>query len=312
MNVGLRVAYNKYFKLKVLESDGQAYQDLFTKVMGYRHDPFKLIKPHGNIGDKKNDGYFSTGGSYYQVYAPEHHDKGNVSAALSKLDNDLRGLIANWSSIDPVREFRYVINDKFKGSYPEIAQALLGYKKEFALDRCEVFLAKDLVNEFDGLKEHWMNEIVGAPPTGVDLERIEHCAFHDIFAFLLGKSSKGRRAEKYVVPDFEEKLQFNKVGPAVAREISYNCLHFSAMDEFFDNNGDISKRDIKDAIVQIYERILGEPSDSEDIHPGDRIYYRMMEEMTNGSSVMATETAAGVVMSYFFESCDFMEEPAHD
>ncbi|MBZ4231317.1 hypothetical protein LAN31_22090, partial [Mycobacterium tuberculosis] len=38
---------------------------------------FERVKPHGNIGDRGNDGWVCGVGVYYQVYAPE--DLGNDS-----------------------------------------------------------------------------------------------------------------------------------------------------------------------------------------------------------------------------------------
>lgn len=42
------------FKLRVHECNGQAYEDLFVSVMGKRYPQFKPVKPHGNVGDRKN------------------------------------------------------------------------------------------------------------------------------------------------------------------------------------------------------------------------------------------------------------------
>ena len=51
-----RIAY-LIFKNRILESDGQAYEDFFVEVMTKLNPNFEPIKPQGQIGDKKNDGF---------------------------------------------------------------------------------------------------------------------------------------------------------------------------------------------------------------------------------------------------------------
>ncbi|MBA5837111.1 hypothetical protein F9879_08685, partial [Morganella morganii] len=68
------------FHLQIYESDGQRFEDLFSKIMNYKSPDFQQIKTYGNIGDRKNDGYIKNENTYYQVYAPEDVSK-NISTA---------------------------------------------------------------------------------------------------------------------------------------------------------------------------------------------------------------------------------------
>lgn len=63
------------FKNKVYEYDAQAFESLFTLVMQKNNKNFEQVKPYGNIGDWKNDGFDKTLGVYYQVYSPEDIEK---------------------------------------------------------------------------------------------------------------------------------------------------------------------------------------------------------------------------------------------
>ena len=112
------------FKLRVHESDGQAYQDLFVKVMQHANPNFRPVKPHGKEGDQKNDGFDKTNGIYYQVYAPEDL-KPNVQTAVSKLSGAFQGLLDYWNyQVSPIKAYYFVLNDKYKGAYPEIERGL--------------------------------------------------------------------------------------------------------------------------------------------------------------------------------------------
>ena len=83
MDTQQKVIAERFFKLKVLESKGSSFQTLFEEVMVRVSDDFVRVKPHGNIGDRKNDGFRSGEGIYYQVYAPEN-PKEKESDAVKK------------------------------------------------------------------------------------------------------------------------------------------------------------------------------------------------------------------------------------
>ncbi len=42
------------FKLKIYESTGQKFEDLFSAIMNYAYPSFESIKPWGSIGDRKD------------------------------------------------------------------------------------------------------------------------------------------------------------------------------------------------------------------------------------------------------------------
>lgn len=101
------------FRNKISESDGSAFEALFTRIMTCANPSFQQVKPQGRIGDKKNDGFDSLSGTYYQVYAPENLEIKEQNA-INKLNEDFNGLYAYWKSICPIRKFIYVVNDKTK------------------------------------------------------------------------------------------------------------------------------------------------------------------------------------------------------
>ena len=85
------------FQNKVLKSSGNSYEELFTCVMQQANPYFTQVKPQGSWGDKKNDGFDPTTGTYYQVYAPENLST-TEKKAIAKLNEDFNGLKAFWPS----------------------------------------------------------------------------------------------------------------------------------------------------------------------------------------------------------------------
>ena len=87
-----------FFENRILKSDKQAFEDLFTEIMNYKEDDFRSIKPWGNIGDRKNDGYIKSKGIFYQVYAPENIEN-SYPSLIKKMKTDFDGLMKQWNNI---------------------------------------------------------------------------------------------------------------------------------------------------------------------------------------------------------------------
>ena len=149
MNIQEKAIAHAYFKLKIYQKDGYEFQNFFTSIMNKYDSEFTPIKTQGNIGDRKNDGYIPSKGIYYQVYAPEKVD---ATEAISKIENDLDGLIEYWNDKCPVKEFNFVMNDKYKGAYPTINAKILEVGKKYNIT-AKLLLASQIENIFFQLKD---------------------------------------------------------------------------------------------------------------------------------------------------------------
>ncbi|MDC5842519.1 hypothetical protein OPW33_24645 [Vibrio europaeus] len=148
------------FRLVVHESTGQKYEDLFVKIMSYADINFKPVKAHGNIGDRGNDGWSSVSGRYYQSYAPDDLPE-NTENAIKKMKADFIKLKSFWDAICPVKEFVFVVNDKFLGVSPHITSAINEIKAENNLSHVEIFGASDLERTLFSLSTDQIAQIVG-------------------------------------------------------------------------------------------------------------------------------------------------------
>jgi hypothetical protein len=111
------------FQNRIYACDGTAFECFFTQVMQCYNPNFRQVKPQGQYGDRKNDGFDSTTGTYYQVYAPEDI-RIKEKDTIEKLAADFTGLYSYWQSITPIRSFFYVVNDKYKGVYASLYEEL--------------------------------------------------------------------------------------------------------------------------------------------------------------------------------------------
>lgn len=148
------------FKLVVYQSDGKQFEDLFIKIMTYRDSDFRAIRPHGNIGDRGNDGWVARTGTYYQVYAPEELFT-NTENAQKKVKADFKKLKEYWNEISVINNFYFVVNDKFQGVSPHIHNTLNDIKNNNSLSSCGVFDSRSLENELFCLSNDLICNILG-------------------------------------------------------------------------------------------------------------------------------------------------------
>ncbi|MDB5348543.1 MAG: hypothetical protein JWP89_6920 [Schlesneria sp.] len=163
MDHNVRAFARNMFRLLVHRSDGQAYEDLFVAVMRLSDPEFESVRPYGNVGDRKNDGFNAKAGTYFQVYAPQEY-VGSEKAALEKLETDLAGLVAFWNPIFPVKEFCFVLNDKYRSIGPPLRALMEQLKAKYGLSKASIFLAQHLEQATFKLKDDEIISIVGHVP----------------------------------------------------------------------------------------------------------------------------------------------------
>lgn len=295
------------FRLKIYSSDGQVYEDLFVRVMSCKEEDFRPVKPHGPHGDKKNDGYCGSAGKYYQVHAPEQHMPDQIVATVKKIEDDFEGLKTYWDTLAPVEEYYFVLNDKFKGTYPAIEATFLRLKTKYGLRKCEPLLSKNLVQSFQQLSERDVIGIIGHIPTPSEIADLDFSVFTDVLSHII-KNSVAITPQAFLrVPDFSEKIRLNRISKHVAQLLETGNLQSGAVEGFFDSHGGFSKTAIRDELARIYAdlRKKMEPTEGS----ADVIFFGLLERILPPSTGQSAQQAGIVLLSYFFETCDIYEDP---
>ena len=136
-------------------------------MRAYDND-FIAVKAYGNLGDRKNDGFNPNTGAYYQVYAPESITKENtIQNAVKKLDTDLRGLLEYWDDICKVKEFNFVLNNKF-GEIPlPLVQKIVELNNEYPDIKIGIFDTEKMWSVFCSLEESSVKGIIPSIPESI-------------------------------------------------------------------------------------------------------------------------------------------------
>ena len=192
----------EHFKLKIYQSNGNQYEELFNDVMKIAVNGFQSVKPHGNIGDRGNDGWVKATGVYYQVYAPEELFKNN-GEAIKKVKEDFKKLKDYWESISPIRSFYFVLNDKFNGVSPHIHKVLQDLKEENNLENTGVFSVTELERYLFRLPQDSICSLLGVSLPQTDQlyeDRKKTRDFLDSIAFIFDELFESGREAGYFFP----------------------------------------------------------------------------------------------------------------
>ncbi|HTD05555.1 ABC-three component system protein [Undibacterium sp.] len=316
MNTQEKVIARLMLKNKVLEADGQQFEDLFVSIMGYARSDFQPIRPQGKIGDRKNDGCEPTVGRYYQVYAPQNAST-KESASVKKLETDFAGLKAYWGSMHSIgiQEFFFVLNDRYKGAFPTTHKALSEIQEKHSLQKADVFLCKDLERVvFEELEDDHIQLVVGFIPDTSMIVKVDYQVLNEVVAHILANIPNKAVPGKLISPEFETKLTFNELS-AAAPYLKAGSYQSNAVESFFERNVDFARQAVRQSLNDMYME-AGQKGFTADPAIGltaqDQMYFDILSSATPSvgkGQLPATQRAVQVLLAYFFESCDIFEEP---
>lgn len=291
------------FRAKILATDASAFEALFSHVMASSNPHFSQVKPQGRKGDKKNDGFDRTAGRYYQCWGPEDVEK-SISTGTEKLKNDFAGLLAFWDKIRKVESYRYVVNDKYKGIYPDIEVGIAELQRANpSIDIAPMF-TRDIEDIFIILPPHKIEDVLGgALPRPENISRIRYSSVDEIVTHVLNDVSPSSGYDRFVPPNFDNKIRFNGLSSRCGSLMTVASYQQHVIDSYFDANSTFFRDDVKERVRNCYQRAKGVGD------APDTIFFMVLDEICAHSKEKHVQDAGLAVMAYYFEKCDVFEEP---
>ncbi len=304
MDRSTRYIVRLIFQNKIYSCDGAAFEVFFTQIMQCHNVNFRQVKPQGPYGDRKNDGFDSNTGTYYQVYAPENILT-KEKETIEKLVTDFNGLYSYWQNINPIKVFYYVVNDKYKGAYASLYEELQKIRTQYPTVTVNSFLSKNLEDTFMSLDENSIIDIIGVIPTPDNID-VEYGVMKDIVDYLLKVKTNPQKEIIPVNPDFGKKIIFNNLSENVATFLNYHRINEYTIYDFFELNSDFAKSELRDVFNSLYNEALTIIPDTED--KNDKVFFYIYDKAYPTHSI-AIDSAIFTLMAYYFEYCDIFEVP---
>lgn len=289
------------FKLKIHEANGNRFEDIFVAIMNYLDPTFQAIKPWGNIGDRKNDGYIPDKGVFYQVYAPEEIQN-SYPDVIKKLENDLEGLLKQWTN---VKEFYFVLNDKYRGINADAAQILINLIKKHNLVDGGFITPKDLERMLFSLDFDQIVNIIGHIPYPNVLASLNFSIVGEVVNFIMRLPIQSR-ISTIEFPDWDEKIKFNKLSPCTKQFLDIAAQKLGSLNEFLANESFLAD-DLQQKLTGLYTVLKQKDWDTGEEYPGDYIFWELVKICSPKNESMY-ESAIITIIAKYFESCDVFEK----
>ncbi|MCF2132104.1 hypothetical protein L1I79_37650 [Strepomyces sp. STD 3.1] len=298
------------FKVVIHESNGQAFENLFTKIMKKSNNNFELVKAYGRIGDMKNDGFDKNTGSYYQVFGPENlNKKKTIQDAVSKLREDFEGLKKHWNSICPIKVYHFVINDKYNGTPAPLLQELVKLENENREIEFKILTSSDLEDILLSLDLDDVFDTIGYLPDA-NIGLLDFDVLNEVIEFIMNSPVTFKREGKLVVPDFNEKIEFNDLSSEINDMLVAGSYSEGFLEEYFSKNSEYVKSDLRNKFNELYSTSIEVIPKTEENYADKRFYYIL--EKSCPKPTKAIQDTVLVLMAHYFESCDIFEEPVDE
>lgn len=301
MNSQEKALARKIFKLKIHEANGQKLEDIFTAIMNYAEPDFQQIKPWGNIGDRKNDGYIKSKGIFFQVFAPEDIQK-SYSDVISKLEKDFEGLKSQW---DTINEFYFVVNDKYKGINADCEQKIQQIKTKHKLQDAGFKTAKDLENILFDLQDDQILAITGHLPDPGNIQTLDYSILNEVIGYIMRSPVIILKDNDIIVPDWDEKVKFNNLSELPSRYLNNGYLKVGSLNTYLKNEGNFLADELKDKMYQLYD------TEKNKNQIGDDLFWAIVNKASPKLESSYQESVI-VIMAKYFETCDIFENPTKE
>jgi hypothetical protein len=298
------------FENKLSKANGQAFEDLFTQVMGLLYDDFRKVKAYGSDGDRKNDGFIPTTNTYFQCYAPEDIQKSKANL-ITKLNTDFKGLVNHWEGEGfKVETFYFAVNDKDQGLSPSSYSELEKLKISHPEVKIDFLLIPQLKSLFNKLNKLYVMQVVGLIPTDA-IGDLDFWALGEVITHILKNQVPIDFNENYEDrKEFEDKIKLNGLTKRVSGILNTASHQEKAIESFILENEKNSVQAIRDRFVNYYNDSKLHHKNNVENYADKRFFFisnAALPDIQNENNSKKIQDAIFILMAYFFEACDIFE-----
>jgi hypothetical protein len=289
--------YELLFRVRRIESKGEAFQDLFSTIMEMRYSAdFVRVRPWGALGDRKNDGYLPSKRQLFQCYAPREVE---LAKTITKINEDFKGALPFWREY--FDQWIFVHND-YEGLPADVLKLLLELSAANAPVSAVPWGYAELFQEFIQLSEANMVRLLGPAPARKDiidvrLEEIKSLLQH------IALQPEPLTVDVRLVP--ADKLEFNQLSPAAGTLLKAGMTRAEVVKKYLRGIADQTRYDRVAAAFRLrYQELRAEGRVPDDIFAG-------LQKFVAGDGVASPshQAATLAILAFFFEACEIFERP---
>lgn len=287
--------YELKFEVAFYEKGGNEFQDFFSKIMEKCHPgDFVRVRPWGNVGDRKNDGYLRSKRTLFQVYAPNDM---TANEAIIKINEDFHGAIPYWQKY--FDNWIFVHNSR-KGLGPQITAILLELTTYHESVMVTSWGFEELRINVFSLNEVDLASLLGPAPSNKDMFDVRYANVQEVLSHI-AKQEPSLLQDLRPVPS--DKLKRNHLSTDVQNLLTAGMQKADLVRNFFDDHYNPLYGD------EVAEAFRKEYNKYRTLQMNPDIIFRKLQEFTGGleRGTPTDQAAVLAVLAYFFEQCEIFE-----
>lgn len=289
--------YEERFTNQFRGTNGDAFQALFSRVMGLAHPTdFMACRPWGNIGDRKNDGYLKSERTLFQVYAPNELSQAET---MRKIDEDFAGALPHWR--EHFDKWIFVHNST-KGLPPGVLKLLLELARANPGLTVAHWGLDELMLRFRRIPEDGLRSLLGHAPSNAGKLAL---GFEELRLVLENVAQSSGVASEPTVPVSAGKIAANALSENVTTLLRAGMEKAQLVGEFFDKWHDPQ---YGDRIAATFRAKYLSLRSRQVPLTGDEMF-ETLHDWASGTAVRtsAQRVAVLAVLAFLFEQCEIFE-----
>ncbi len=283
------------FRIAFLESQGKAFEDLFSRIMGHAFaSDFQAVRPYGNKGDLKCDGYRASDKTVFQVYAPRTT---RLDALQAKVDKDFNGAVGHWG---PRMERWIFVHNDDSGIPADAVQQLIDLGNANPSVSLEQMSYPEIFRITMSLTASQLEDLFGLAPTQRVLVQLDFEALRPVV--MLIQRMHPDENPSLAAPS-ASKLKSNDLSDDAAGLLRHGRRREQLVEKFFSQFPDPNLgEDIAQGFRDRYQELKLRG------HSAEHIFMELQQFAGGMNGTPQHQAAVLAVMSYFFERCDIFED----
>ena len=288
-------------ELRLRKSNGDAFQDFFSIVMGQLHgDDFVRVKPFGKLGDKGCDGYLNSSGQVFQCYGAMNGATKQVATLTKKMADDFATAAAKLAPI--MREWHMVLN-LIDGAPTEAVTTLKALEAANPKIKFGFIGFEGFADRVFKLTPQQIGGLLGPAASHTDAKNLDIATLRQIVNELAAAADAAPPEAVDLRPVPVDKLVYNKLPNHWRSLIAGGWINAPIVATYLERHPDPLTGD------KVATLFKGKYTyfKAQNLAPGD-IMAALFELVTGiGNVLPQQQVAAQALLAFLFENCDIFE-----